>query len=139
MLKEIKQAIIAQLQPLSDRARIFADDTEGEAGSNSQVRHDYIIRVSYAGGTFTPPTTTTRVAFQQGDRSFQIAVEYRDLRNEDKAVELLEEIQGLIFGFCPCVQGVTGEFYLGSDRFIRNDNGVYFYAVTFNISTHIKR
>lgn len=133
MLTDIKGAIASHLLPLSDRARIIADDTDGEAGSNSQVRHDYIIRIGYTGTSFDPPPTTQLIGIQTCNRSFQVAIEVRDFRNEDKTIALLENVENLLLGFCPCVKGVTGEIYLESDRFAKNDNGIYFYVVNITV------
>lgn len=132
-LTEIKKAIIQRLQPLRTRVRIVADDSQGEAGSNAEVKSDYTIRVSYSSGNFNPPVTQQGFGFQQGTRSFEISIEIRDLRNEDKAVALMEDIEGLIIGYCPCVAGVDGEFYLVSDRFVRASEGIYFYSISVSI------
>ncbi|MEH2138572.1 Gp37 family protein [Nostoc sp.] len=133
MLTQIKSAIALHLQPLSDRAKIIADDTDGEAGSKSQVRADYTIRIGYGSTTFTPPSTTETVGLQQGDRTFQISIEVKDFRNEDKTVQLLEDVENLLMGFHPCVKGVIGEIYLESDRFMKSDQGIYFYIVNVSV------
>lgn len=135
MIKEIKQAILLRLVPLRTSARIIADDSGGEAGGNAQVKSDYIIRASYSGGTFTPPVTQSGFSNQESTRNFEISVEIKDLRSEDEATDLMEKIEDLIAGFRPCTRGVQGEFYLASDRFVQNKDGVYFYAITVSIST----
>lgn len=132
-INQIKRAIISRLQRLSDRVRIVGDDTDGEAGSKSQVRSDYILRVGYANGSFTPPNED--VEYQSCDRAFQVAIEMRDLRSEDAAVDLIDEIESLLMGFRPCVDGVIGDCYLQSDRFVQNREGVYFYAVNIVVPT----
>lgn len=134
MITALRQAIIQRLQTLSSRARIIGDDTEGEAGAKSNVRHDYIIRVGYAGGTFDQPANTEIVGVQNCDRSFQVSVEIRDLRNEDKTIQLLEDAEALLIGFCPCIGGVAGAFYLQNDRFQQNQDGVYYYVISIAIS-----
>lgn len=133
MLTEIKSAIASQLSSLSDRARILNDDTDGEAGSNSQVRNDYTIRVGFAGTTFNPPPTTQLIGLQECNRSFEVKIEIRDFRNEDKTLELLEAAENLLLGYCPCVKGVTGEIYLESDRFLKNEKGIYFYVINIAV------
>lgn len=129
----IKSAIIQRLSTLSDKVRIIADDTEGEAGSSNQVKSDYILRVGYTGTTFEPPETKETVGYQNCDRSFQVSIEIKDLRTEDKAVQLLEEVEDLLLGFCPCVGGAIGDFYLQSDRFQQNRDGIYYYVVNISI------
>jgi hypothetical protein len=113
--------------------RIVSDDTEGEAGAASQVRSDYVLRVGYSGGTFSPPGTPESIGYQYCQRNFQVAIEIKDLRSEDKAVQLLEDVENLLMGFCPCIPGVIGGIALESDRFIQNREGVYFYSVNFSI------
>jgi len=139
MLTQIKKAIASRLQPLSNRARIIADDTDGEAGTNSQVQTDYTLRIGYTGSSFIPPATTQTIDLQESTRSFQVAIEVKDLRNEDKAVQLVEDVEHLLIGFCPCVGGVSGAFYLESDRFSRNDRGIYFYIVNVSVPCIITR
>ncbi|MHC5832701.1 MAG: hypothetical protein ACYT04_96160, partial [Nostoc sp.] len=75
MLIEIKQAIASQLQPLSDRARIVVDDSDGKAGSASLVTSDYTLRIGYTSGTFVPPDTIQSVGLQAVNRSFQVSIE----------------------------------------------------------------
>jgi hypothetical protein len=133
MITLIKQAILERLQPLSSKVRVITDDTEGEAGSASQVKSDYILRVGYSGSTFEPPENKEKVELQNCDRSFQVSIEIRDFRSEDKAVDLLEEVENLLLGFCPCVGGVIGDFYLQSDRFQQNRDGIYYYVVNFTV------
>jgi hypothetical protein len=133
MLIEIKQAIASQLQPLSDRVRIVVDDSDGKAGSNAQVTSDYTLRIGYTSGTFTPPDTIQSVGLQTVNRSFQVAIEIKDFRNEDKAIALVEDVENLLMGFHPCVNGVIGETYLESDRFAKNDQGIYFYVVSLTV------
>jgi hypothetical protein len=135
VILQLKAAILQKLQPLSARVRIVSDDTEGEAGTASQVRSDYTLRVGYSGGTFTPPDTRETIGYQYCDRAFQIAIEIRDLRSEDKAVQLLEDVEDLLLGFCPCVPGVIGDFFLQSDRFVQNRDGIYFYTINLSIPT----
>jgi hypothetical protein len=134
MITELRQAILQRLQPLSSQAKIIGDDTEGEAGSKSQVTSDYILRVGYSGSSFEPPQTTEYIPLQNGTRSFEISVELKDLRNENKTIALLESVEALLLGFCPCVTGSKGEFYLQSDRFVKNQNGVYYYVISISIS-----
>lgn len=134
MITELRQAILQRLQPLASQAKIIGDDTEGEAGSKSQVTSDYILRVGYSGGSFEQPQTTEYIPLQNGTRSFEISVEIKDLRNENKTIALLESVENLLIGFCPCVAGSTGEFYLQSDRFVKNQNGVYYYVISISIS-----
>lgn len=135
-IKQIKDALRTRLQPLSDRARIVVDDTEGEAGSASQTQADFTIRVSYTGGDFSPPDTDD-VFFELGDRSFQIRIEVKDLRTEDKATELLDDASDLLFGFRACVDGVIGEFRVLGDRFIENRNNIYYYALNVSVPVQI--
>lgn len=135
MITQLKQSILQQLQPLSDRVRIIADDTEGEAGSKNLVKGDYVLRVGYAGGQFQPPPNTNYIGLQSCDRSFQISIEIRDFRSEDKAVALVEEVEKLLLGFKACVEGVTGEAYLESDNFQQNRDGIYFYIINLTIPT----
>jgi hypothetical protein len=134
MITELRQAIIQRLQPLSSQAKIIGDDTEGEAGSKSQVKSDYILRVGYSSGSFEQPQTTEYIPLQNCTRSFEVSVEIKDLRNEDKAVALLDAVEGLLIGFCPCTANSAGAFYLQSDRFIKNQDGVYFYVISISIS-----
>lgn len=134
MITELRHSIIQQLHPLANRAKIIGDDTEGEAGAKSQVRSDYIIRVGYSGGTFEQPVTTEVIPLQKGDRSFQISVEIKDLRSEDKTIQLLEDIEALLIGFCPCLNGVIGAFWLTGDRFQQNQEGIYYYVINISIS-----
>ena len=134
MITELRQAIIQRLSPLSSRAKIIGDDTDGEAGSKSQVTSDYVIRVGYSGGSYERPQNTEYIPIQNGDKSFEISIEIKDLRNEDKTISLLEDVENLLIGFCPCVEGSTGEFYLQSDRFVKNQNGVYYYVISIAIS-----
>lgn len=135
MLLEIKEAIVSKLRSsINGRARVIADDSEGEAGSANQVRGDYIIRVGYAGGNFSPPTTVEDI-LQSVDRTFQVSVEIRDLRTEDKAVQLLEDVEKLLIGFHPCVEGVTGKISGSSDRFQQNKDGIYYYIFNFTVPT----
>ena len=137
MITKIKQAIVARLQPLSDRAKIVAnDDLDETSGSNTQVQPDYQIRVGYAGGTYTAPDGAS-APFQLGTRSFEISIQIRDFLSEDKAVALLEDIELLLLGYCPCVNGVAGDFYLQSDRFVQNRDGIYFYVITVTIPVHL--
>ncbi len=133
MITALKTAILQRLQPLSNQARIVADDTDGEAGTASQVRSDYILRVGYSGATFEPPDTPETVGMQKCDRNFQISIEIRDLRTEDKAVDLVEDVENLLLGFCPCVSGVVGDCYLQSDRFQQAKDGIYYYVVNIFI------
>ncbi|MHC5939246.1 Gp37 family protein [Nostoc sp.] len=133
MLIEIKRAIASQLHPLSDRARIVVDDSDGKAGSAAQITSDYTLRIGYASATFTPPDTVESVGFQPCNRTFQVSVEIKDFRNENKAIALLYDIENLLMGFRPCVSGVIGETYLESDRFARNDQGIYFYVVSLTV------
>lgn len=135
MINELRQAIIQRLQPLSSQAKIIGDDTEGEA--NPKVTSDYIIRVGYAGGQFDQPPTTESVPLQTGNKSFEISIEIKDLRNETKTVDLLEQVENLLIGFNPCVSGTAGEFYLQSDRFVRNQNGIYYYVISIAISSFL--
>lgn len=137
MITELKAAIIKRLQPLRTRARVVADDTDGEAGSNAQIKSDYTIRVSYSGGSFTPPDNTNDIAMQLAERTFQVAIEVRDLRNEDKAVQLLEDVGLLLLGFCACIEGVIGEASLQSDRFQQNKDGAYFYVLNLSIPVRV--
>lgn len=134
LIEDLRQVIIQRLQPLGASARIVGDDTEGEAGTQSQVTSDYIIRVGYTGATFTPPDTVESI-IQSCDRSFQVAIEIRDLRSEAKATSLLDQIEQLLIGYHPCVDGVTGKIYGQGDRFIRNQDGIYFYAFDCVIPT----
>ena len=135
MITQLKQAIINKLQPLSSEVRIIADDTEGEAGSNNLVKGDYILRVGYAGGQFEPPSNTEYIGLQKCDRSFQVSIEIRDFRNEDKAVAMIEKVEKLLLGFKACVQGVVGEAYLESDNFQQNRESIYFYVINLTIPT----
>lgn len=137
MIKDIKLAIIARLQPLRDRVRIVADDTEGESGSNANVKSDFTLRVSYAGGNFNTPDGGDDVPIQIGDRSFQVLIEVKDLRTEDKATALLEDAENLLLGFCPCVAGVIGEFYLTSDRFLQNKDNIYYYSLNLTVPVRV--
>lgn len=134
LIEELRQSIIQRLQPLSSQARIVGDDTEGEAGTQSQVKSDYTIRVGYTGATFAPSATVESI-IQDCDRSFQVAIEIRDLRGEVKATNLLTQIENLLIGFHACVDGVTGKAYGQSDRFVRNEDGIYFYAFDLVIPT----
>lgn len=134
MITELRQKILERLSPLASQAKIIGDDTEGEAGSKSQVTSDYILRVGYSGGSFEQPQTTEYIPLQNCTRSFEVSVEIKDLRNENKTIALLESVEGLLIGFCPCVTGSTGGFYLQSDRFVKNQNGVYYYVISISIS-----
>jgi|LakMenEpi03Aug12_release.lakeMendotaPanAssembly.Ray.scaffolds.fasta_scaffold503635_2 hypothetical protein len=131
MINELRQAIIQRLSPLNDQAKIIGDDTDGEA--NPKITSDYVIRVGYSGGQFDQPPTTEMVSLQTGNKSFEVSIEIKDLRNETKTVELLENVEHLLIGFCPCVDGATGEFYLQSDRFVRNQNGIYYYVISIAV------
>ncbi|MEH1789660.1 MAG: Gp37 family protein [Nostoc sp.] len=133
MLIQIKQAIALQLQPLSNRARIVVDDSDGKAGSAAQVTSDYTLRIGYTSATFTPPDAIETVGFQFCNRAFQISIEIKDFRNEDKAIALIEDIENLLMGFRPCVKGVNGDIYLESDRFAKNDSGIYFYVIQLTV------
>ncbi len=133
MLLEIKRAIASQLQPLSNRARIVVDDSDGKAGTSAQVTSDYTLRIGYTSATFTPPDTIESVVLQACNRSFQVAIEIRDFRNEDKAIALVEDVENLLLGFRSCVPGTIGETYLESDRFAKSDAGIYFYVVNITI------
>ena len=139
MINELRQAILQRLQPLSSQARIISDDTDGEAGSKSQVTADYILRVGYSGGSFEQPLTTEYIPLQNGTKSFEVSVEIKDLRNENRTTALLESVEALLIGFCPCVPGSIGEFYLQSDRFVKNQNGIYYYVISISISCFLLR
>lgn len=130
MINQLRLAIIQRLQPLANQVRIIGDDTDGEVN----IKSDYGIRVGYAGGQFNQPNTTETVPLQTGSKSFEVSLEIKDLRNETKTVELLESVENLLIGFCPCVEGSTGEFYLQSDRFVKSQNGIYYYVITIGIS-----
>jgi hypothetical protein len=133
MLVEIKQALAAQLQPLSAEAKILIDDTSGEGGFTAEVRQNYQVRIGYASGSFDPPATTNDVQFQTGTRQFQVAIEFKDLRSEDRAVALTEQAERLLIGFYAQVEEVTGEAYLESDRFRKFKDGIYFYEINVSI------
>ncbi|ALY07485.1 hypothetical protein kac65v162_gp035 [Nodularia phage vB_NspS-kac65v162] len=138
MITELRQAIIERLeQRFSSRAKIISDDTDGDTTAKLQHRGDQIIRVTYAGTSFEPPTSPDDVAIQIANRSYQISVEIRDLRTEDKTVQLLEDIQARMMGFCPKVDGVTGQFYLQNNNFKQNDSGTYFYTINIAIPSRV--
>ena len=135
MLVEIKQAIAGRLSDsINGRARVVIDDTEGEAGSANVVRSDYTVRIGYAGGSFQAPTTIEDIV-QNCDRTFQVSIEIKDLRNENKAVQLLEDVEKLLIGFHPCVEGVIGKIYGSNDKFSQNKDGIYYYVFNITVPT----
>lgn len=138
MITEIRQAIIERLnQTLSSRVRVVSDDTDRDSGAKAQIKTDYIARVSFAGSSFNPPDNPDSVEMQLVTRAYQISVEVQDLRTEDKTVKLLEDIELRLMGYCPKVPGVTGQFYLQSDRFQSNKDGIYFYVINLSIPCRV--
>jgi hypothetical protein len=134
MITELRRSIIGRLeQYFIDRVRVISDDTERGSGAKALVKTDYIARVGYSGSSFDSPDNHDDVALQKVTRSFQISLEILDLRTEDRTIQLLEDIENKLMGFCPSINGVIGQFSLLSDRFQQNKDGVYFYIINLSI------